>query len=149
MDENQSVKLLKEHEVRPTANRILIVKNLAGAGHPVSMTDLEHRLHTIDKSVIFRTLTLFKQHHVVHAMEMGNGDTFYELCNSHDEELDDDIHVHFFCESCNQTFCLNDIPVPRVKLPEGFEPVALNYIVKGLCPKCARRNALIDSGRLK
>jgi Fur family ferric uptake transcriptional regulator len=31
-------------------------------------------------------------------------------------------------------------PIPLVPLPEGYEMTSVNYMIKGLCPDCARRN---------
>lgn len=143
MDEYHCCELLTKHDIRPTANRILIVKALAAEENPMSLGDLEHVAYPIDKSNISRTLAIFRSHHLVHVLEDGEGDTRYELCRSHDEHgEDDDVHVHFYCESCRRTFCLEDTPVPEVALPEGYERSSVNYMVKGLCAKCARREAL-------
>ena len=62
----------------------------------------------------------------------------YELCRSHDEEHDDDIHVHFYCEHCRRTYCLEDTKIPPVELPGGFVMNAVNYMVKGICPACRK-----------
>ena len=59
------------------------------------MKELETKLQTIDKSSIFRTLTLFSNQHVVHQMEDGNDIVRYELCMSNDDETDSDMHAHF------------------------------------------------------
>lgn len=128
--------LLIAHSIKPTANRIVIAKALATIGRPVSMKELEAKIQTIDKSNVFRTLTLFREHHLVHAMEDGADNVLYELCFSHDDDEDEDVHVHFYCEHCHQTFCLADTPVPPVPLPRGFEQLSVNYMIKGLCPKC-------------
>ena len=88
---------------------------------------------------IFRTLSLFKQQHLVHQLEDGNDVVRYELCLSDDYEEDEDMHVHFYCERCHQTYCFNDIPVPQVELPGGYEQFSINYMIKGICPKCAHR----------
>ena len=29
--------------------------------------------------------------------------------------------------------------VPSVALPDGYEPLSVNYVIKGLCPKCAEK----------
>lgn len=139
MDEQRTTQLLAEHHIKPTANRIVIAKALAAEGRPVSMKELEARIQTIDKSNIFRTLTLFKEHHLVHTMEDGSDTVRYELCFSHDEDEDEDLHVHFFCERCRRTFCLYDTPIPPVRLPQGYEQTTVNYMVKGICPKCRHR----------
>ena len=39
---------LEQHEVKPTANRISILKQLVQATHPLSLRDLEELLDTID-----------------------------------------------------------------------------------------------------
>lgn len=137
MTEYEILHILGERGIRPTANRLQIVRALAAAGRPVSMTELETALETIDKSGIFRTLTLFREHHLVHGIEDGTG-LRYELCHSHEEGHDSDLHAHFYCEKCGRTFCLEDIPVPQITLPEGYLPETVNYLIKGLCPTCSR-----------
>ena len=129
--------LLTHHGVKPTANRLVIARALQEAGRPLSMTELEERLETIDKSNIFRTLTAFRDAHLVHVLE-GDG-VRYELCHSHHEDEDDDLHVHFFCTRCHRTYCLESIPVPPVAVPEGFEAESASYLVKGICPSCANQ----------
>ena len=55
MEEKHLLELLESHGVKPTANRIVIARALAAAGRPMSMTELETELETIDKSNVFRT----------------------------------------------------------------------------------------------
>lgn len=101
MEKENIEDLLLEHNIRPTANRVLIVRTLAMSGAPLSVKDFEKKLLTIDKSNIFRTLTLFKEHHLVHQIEEGNGMTAYELCLRHSHDEDDDVHVHFIVKVAN------------------------------------------------
>ncbi len=139
MDEGKFVELLERHGIKPTANRIMIVKALAGEESPKTMKELEDTLVLIDKSNIFRALTLFRERRLVHTIEDGNGGTRYELCLSHSTSEDDDGHVHFFCEQCGRTFCLNSTPLPPVPLPPGYVRRSANFLVKGLCPQCAKK----------
>lgn len=139
MNEKQIEGLLEQHGIKLTANRILIAKIMSTLDYPISMKELETMLLTMDKSSIFRTLSLFKSHHLVHQMEDGNDIVRYELCHSHSEEEDEDIHVHFYCEHCHRTFCLNEIPVPQVNLPTGYRQTGVNYMIKGICPDCSHR----------
>ena len=136
MDEKKCTELLNRHHIKPTANRIVVVKALASAGRPMSLSELEYEILTIDKSGIFRSLTLFRYHHLVHVIEDGGDGVRYELCLSHHEDEDDDMHVHFYCERCHKTFCLEDLPIPDVPLPEGYEMTTANFVVKGICPQC-------------
>lgn len=139
MNEKQIEGLLEQHGIKLTANRILIAKIMSTLDYPISMKELETMLLTMDKSSIFRTLSLFKSHHLVHQMEDGNDIVRYELCHSHSEEEDEDIHVHFYCEHCHRTFCLKEISVPQVNLPVGYRQTAVNYMIKGICPDCSQR----------
>jgi Fur family ferric uptake transcriptional regulator len=45
--------------------------------------------------------------------------------------------VHFYCERCHRTFCINEMPIPPILLPEGYRLHSINYMAKGLCPQCA------------
>ena len=139
MNEATCTALLEEHGVKPTANRIVVARTLAGAAHPMTLAELENRILTIDKSGIFRSLTLFREHHLVHVIEGGSEGVKYELCRSHDHDHDDDQHPHFCCEVCQQTFCLDGTPLPDIPLPEGFTPLSVNLMVHGICPDCAAR----------
>ena len=129
--------LLSAHGIKPTANRIVVVRALDSAMRPMSLTELERKIVTIDKSNIFRTLTLFREQHLVHVIEDGSDGVRYELCHSHSHDHDDDQHPHFHCTRCKRTFCLDHTEIPPISIPEGYEMHAANYIVKGLCPECA------------
>ena len=136
MEDAQLIQLMQRHGVKPTANRIVIARALAAAGRPMSMTELETLLETIDKSNVFRTLQAFREAHLVHVLDDTGDGVRYELCHSHHDDEDDDLHVHFYCEKCHRTFCLEDIPVPPVSVQGGFAVQTVNYLLKGVCPDC-------------
>jgi Fur family ferric uptake transcriptional regulator len=137
MNEAMYEALLAEHGIKATANRIVVVRELAATGHPVTLAELEMRIKTIDKSGIFRALTLFRDHRLVHVIEGGGEGVHYELCHSHGHGGDDeDQHPHFYCEHCQQTFCLDYTHVPDISLPKGFSKTSANLMVRGICPRC-------------
>lgn len=135
--------ILIRRDIRTTAVRLLVLRALQTDGVALSLTDLETRLHTVDKSSIFRTLTLFQAHHLVHVVEDGSGQKKYALCAEHCHCGEavvrpmSDLHTHFACERCHRTFCLPDLPVPQVSLPEGFTLHSGDYVLHGLCPECS------------
>ena len=140
MNSSECETLLASHDIKPTANRIVVARTLAAAERPMSLSELEYEILSIDKSGIFRTLSLFREHHLVHVLEDGGDGVRYELCYSHDGHAeDDDQHVHFYCERCHRTFCLPDTPIPAVQLPSGYELTSINYMAKGICPECSKR----------
>ena len=137
MDELE--RTLNEHGIKPTANRLLVLKALADMHRPVTMAELEDKIDSIDKSGIFRTLTLFKENHLLHQIDDGCEGVRYELCHAHGD-TDDDRHVHFHCEVCHRTFCLEELPIPEVNYPAGFQVETVNYMAKGICPDCAKKS---------
>ena len=139
MNNDIYAELLQLHDIKPTANRILVARALDNARQPLSMKELEYSIVSMDKSSIFRTLMLFKEHHLVHTIDDGEGGTKYELCHSHDADTDDDEHMHFYCEECHRTICLPDTPMPRVDVPEGCELHHVNIIMRGICSRCMER----------
>ncbi len=136
MDTAAAVARLESKRVKPTANRIIVLRHLDACGRPASLSDLCAKLVTLDKSSVFRVLTLFLQREVVHAFEDGRGVVHYELCRDDGECSHNDNHVHFYCESCHESFCITTMRVPAPRLPEGFAPHTVSYVVKGVCPRC-------------
>ncbi len=141
---------LLERGVRPTAVRLLVLRMLCEAECALSLSDIEARLGTVDKSTVFRSLTLFLGHHLVHAVDDGSGQMKYAACSDGCHCGEDvhagltDLHTHFFCERCQRTFCLRGLPIPQVCLPEGFHLHTANYVLKGLCPECAHKTRHCD-----
>ena len=76
----EATMLLEAKGVKPTANRILVYQALHSQTMPMTLKDLETKMLNMDKSSIFRTLTLFIEYDVVHTFEDGRGIVNYELC---------------------------------------------------------------------
>jgi len=136
IDESYYVDILESHEVKPTSSRMLILRQLVRGDEALSMSDLERILPTVDKSTISRTLSLFLLHKVVHAIDDGSGSLKYAISASDGDNEADDEHTHFACVNCHRTFCLKQIQVPLVTLPDGFRLQSISYVLKGLCPEC-------------
>ncbi len=129
---------LERKGVKPTSNRILVLKALEKTRHPVSLSDLEEILFTMDKSSIFRVMCLFHEHDVVDSFEDGRGIVNYELCGSEGKCDHSDAHLHFYCKNCHLSYCLRDIKPSDVNLPEGFVAESYSLVVNGLCSECSK-----------
>lgn len=140
MNIEEAEKYLKDKGVKPTANRILVLRALGESHHPLSLSDLEQKLDTLDKSSIFRVLTLFLEHDITHSFEDGRGVLNYELCAEHGECTKKDAHIHFYCESCCKSFCMDNVAITDLDLPEGFTAHSISFVVKGECPHCRARH---------
>lgn len=130
--------------IKPTSNRILVFRSICRANRPVSLMDIDTELETLDKSSVFRVLTLLQEHGLVHAVEDGRGIVRYEHCHCpghhHQGDPHNDEHAHFYCEGCNRVFCLEDVKAPEVVLPPGYDVHSVNFMLKGICPNCKKLN---------
>lgn len=128
---------LSLRDIKPTAMRLLILRTMMEMRRAVSMADLEDKLDTVDKSTIFRTLTLFLSHHLIHGVDDGSGSLKYAVCEDCCMCTVEDQHMHFYCERCHKTYCIQSVHAPSVTLPEGFMQTGINYVIKGICEDCA------------
>ncbi|MBR5652744.1 MAG: transcriptional repressor [Prevotella sp.] len=138
-DEEFFLHKLEHRDIKPTATRLLILREMYRGDETVSLPELERLLPTIDKSTISRTLTLFLLHRLIHAVDDGSGSLKYAVCADDCDCTVDDEHTHFFCTACRRTFCLKHLQVPVVPLPDGFILESVNYVLKGLCPECSEK----------
>lgn len=125
---------LASADVRITAIRLLVYKEIKRFDSVFSLVDLGNRLPTLDKSTLFRTLRLFLDKKILHEINDGSGFKKYCLCHSFDVRHMS--HVHFTCVSCGSTFCIKDVSVPQIQLPDSFRILDANYVLKGFCSKC-------------
>lgn len=136
MDNYSDEQIMRKAGVRVTAVRLLIWRTIRrGHAGVFSLANLEEALPTVDKSTLFRTLTLLSEHHLLDTIDDGSGSQKYCLRDDEDP-LRGVRHVHFSCRVCHRTVCLTNIALPEVALPEGFTVEDTEYVVKGVCPKC-------------
>lgn len=138
--EQETISHMERHQVRPTAVRILIWHTIEQFDFVFSLSDLEDVLPTVDKSTLFRTLTVFCEHQMLHQIPDGSGMHKYCICSSYDDIHSSCNHVHLKCNVCNKTFCLKHEQIPLVSVPQGFEIKHITYIIEGICPHCGHKN---------
>jgi Fur family ferric uptake transcriptional regulator len=134
---NQEIdKKLKSKNIKPTAMRNLVYKTLYESGKALSLVDLEQKFEKVERSTVFRTLKTFEDNSIVHAIDDGTGSVKYAVCENECTCGLNDLHVHFFCTRCGRTRCMKEIPIPEIKLHNGFTYESAQFIVNGVCPNC-------------
>jgi Fur family ferric uptake transcriptional regulator len=131
-----NVEKLNKRHIKPTAMRDLVLKVLTDQKSAISLSELEHKFEKADRVTLYRTLKTFEKNKLIHSIDDGTGSVKYALCLDSCMCNPDDLHVHFKCIKCHQTFCLNEIPVPGISLPSGFKLESINMVVKGTCSNC-------------
>ena len=119
--------------VKPTAIRIMIMREIMTYDHTFTLADMEVRFDTVDKSTLFRTLTLFLEHDILHEVDNGSGSKIYCRCECRPIHTS---HIHFTCNRCGKTFCIKDIDASAIPRPQGFLVQEMNFVMKGVCPRC-------------
>lgn len=128
---------LEAKGIKPTTMRNLVLGHLLQQRSAISLSELEKALSPVDRITVYRTLKTFEEHCLVHSIDDGTGASKYALCK---EDCDDsphhDLHVHFYCNTCNETFCLPKTLIPAITLPTGFKPEEMSLVMKGVCQQC-------------
>jgi len=136
MNMSSPLSILQRHKLRITDCRKEIIREFLDKQVALAHSDLEESLDSqFDRVTIYRTLKTFVDKDVVHKVLDDSGATKYALC-SHEEEVHNHEHVHFKCEMCGETTCLESINLPSIKLPQGFKKKEMNLLVQGICNKC-------------
>ncbi|MBZ0326724.1 MAG: transcriptional repressor [Altibacter sp.] len=129
---------LESKGIRPTAMRILIYKYMVEKEIALALTDIENAFIKSDRTTLYRTLKTFEENGIVHQIDDGTGTAKYAICEEHCNcELEQDLHLHFHCNSCDETVCLTEHKIPHINLPEGYKAKDANLVVKGICDKCS------------
>ncbi|MCF6365378.1 MAG: transcriptional repressor [Bacteroidales bacterium] len=129
---------LNSRNIKLTAMRQLILEILTEQKTAISLPELEEKFTYADKSTLYRTLKTFQDNKLIHSIDDGSGAIRYAVCDDTCECNPEDLHLHFYCTSCKQTFCFTEIPVPIINLPSDFSLESVNFVVKGICPECKK-----------
>ncbi len=129
--------ILKKHGLRITDFRQDVVQLFLDTRHALSNQDIEQSLGNPDRITLYRTLKNFEEKGIIHRAVDGTTTSKYALCESDcTEHKHLDEHVHFYCEQCKNTFCVDEVEVPNVQLPEGYVVINASMIMQGICKSC-------------
>lgn len=138
MTDADKKKQFDSRDIKPTAMRELVLDVLSRQTAAIGLPELEAHFEKADRTTLYRTLKTFEEKKLIHKIVDGTGTVKYSLCSETCECEPDDLHVHFLCEKCEKTYCLYDIPVPTINLPQGFQLEGVNMVVNGICASCRR-----------
>jgi Fur family transcriptional regulator, ferric uptake regulator len=136
MDTLQAI--LKKNELSITDSRKKILELFLKNPGALAHADIEKKTgENFDRVTVYRTLQTFVEKGIIHNIPTTDNSVLYALCK-HDCEAGHhhDDHVHFVCNNCGKTICLDDVTVPVVKLPKGFTPKHAAMVVNGICNDC-------------
>ncbi|MCG8390669.1 MAG: transcriptional repressor [Cytophagales bacterium] len=130
--------LLSAHGLKKTPIRMEMLGLFMDHDFALSASDIVAKMTSKrDRVTVYRALSSFEESGILHrASEDGQG-VKYALCGKNcPGEAHTHQHAHFICEECNQTYCLDDVKIPEVKLSDEFLVNRVNYTLSGICKDC-------------
>jgi len=136
--DNQVQDILKRNQLSVTGSRKKILQLFLKQAGALAHGDIEKKAgEKFDRVTIYRTLQAFVDKGIIHTIPTADNSIRYALCK--DECFEGhhrDHHVHFVCNNCGNTYCLDDVVTPDIKLPKGYSAGHVEVVVEGLCKNC-------------
>jgi Fur family transcriptional regulator, ferric uptake regulator len=134
----QALDILKKHSLSITVGRKKVLQVFLNKNGALAHADIENNVAGIlDRVTVYRTLQTFVEKGIIHNIPTSDNSILYALCKNdckgghhHDD------HVHFICDACTKTICLNEVIIPPITLPKGFKISQAKMIVAGVCANC-------------
>lgn len=130
--------ILKRNQLSVTASREKILHLFLEQSGALAHGDIEKRAgEKFDRVTVYRTLQTFVEKGIIHTIPTPDNSVRYALCKDNCEAgHHHDQHIHFVCSQCGQTFCLDDVVTPEIKLPQGYSTDHIEVVVNGTCREC-------------
>lgn len=135
---DEIAEILKHSQLSVTDNRLNILSLFIEKGKALSHGDIEKLSGKhFDRVTIYRTLQTFVDKGIIHTIPTADNSIMYALCKEAcSEGHHHDDHVHFICETCGTTYCLDNVTIPSVNVPKDFFVHQTNVLVNGICKDC-------------
>jgi Fur family transcriptional regulator, ferric uptake regulator len=135
---NAALIILKKNHLSITDSRQKILELFLHSNGALEHADIEKKTgESFDRVTVYRTLQLFVEKGLIHLIPTTDNAIKYALCKDDCEAgHHHDNHVHFICDKCSKTICLDDVTIPSVKLPKDFSPNHAEMVVTGVCGDC-------------
>lgn len=130
--------ILKKNQLSVTDSRRKILEFFHHSNGALAHADIEKMSgEQFDRVTIYRTLQTFVEKGIIHSIPTADNSIRYALCKEACAQgHHHDNHIHFVCDKCDTTFCIEQVSVPTVQLPDGFTKKQVNVLVGGVCKLC-------------
>ena len=131
--DNGIKEILKRNQLSVTASREKILHLFLEGTGALAHGDIEKKAgEKFDRVTVYRTLQTFVEKGIIHTIPTADNSIRYALCKDDCEEgHHHDHHVHFVCTNCKNTYCLDDIVTPDIKLPKGYSSSHIEVVAEG------------------
>lgn len=132
------LEILKRNQLSVTDSRKKILELFQQNNGALAHADIEAKSgEHFDRVTIYRTLQTFVEKGIIHTIPTNDNSVLYALCKDEcSQGHHHDNHVHFICDVCNTTYCLEHVTLPQLILPKGFNDKRTDVVVSGVCKNC-------------
>ncbi|KYP15769.1 transcriptional repressor [Flavihumibacter sp. CACIAM 22H1] len=132
--------ILKKNQLSVTGSRVKILELFLDQPGALAHGDIERKTgEKFDRVTVYRTLQVFLNKGIIHSIPTADNSVLYALCKDDcGEGHHHDNHVHFVCDKCGNTVCLDEVTVPAIRLPRGYKFSQVQVVINGKCKDCTR-----------
>lgn len=138
MIQHEVIDILKRNHLSITESRKSILQQFIKSKVALAHHELERNAsEKIDRVTIYRTIQTFIDKGILHIIPTADNTIRYALCKDEcSEGHHHDDHIHFVCEQCGVTTCLDETAIPAIPLPRGYKSTQVDILVNGICKSC-------------
>lgn len=130
----KAIDILKNLNLKRTSCREGIIEVVLAANEALSENEIRERLaRNYDRATFYRSFKILIEHKIIHKIVVNNQLVKYALDNTVTHK---NKHAHFYCNECNALKCMENVPVQKYQLPEGFADIETEVLIKGICANC-------------
>jgi len=136
-------KILEKSGFKKTELRREVLNIFLKSESALSAKEIESKLtHHADRVTLFRILKDFEEKCVIHKVADNSGNIQFAFCQhiEHNHTTHNN-HIHFSCNICLHTFCIEGVEAPNVNPPKGYKVDEWSITLKGTCIKCNAKNS--------
>ncbi|MGQ0740348.1 MAG: Fur family transcriptional regulator [Bacteroidota bacterium] len=136
--DNAVTNTLKRNKLSVTDSRRKILQLFLEQTGALAHGDIEKKAgEKFDRVTVYRTLQVFVDKGIIHTIPTADNSIRYALCKDEcGEGHHQDHHIHFICNNCHKTYCLDDVVTPDIRLPKGYAAGHVEVVVEGVCKNC-------------
>src|SRR6476469_11132703 len=108
--------ILRRKHLSVTDSRKKILSLFLNTKDALAHGDIERKAgEKFDRVTVYRTLQTFVEKGIIHTIPTPDNSIRYALCKDECfEGHHHDNHVHFICDNCGTTYCLENITIPAL-----------------------------------
>jgi Fur family transcriptional regulator, ferric uptake regulator len=140
LTEDAARELLSQNGLNRTKGKIQILQEISKSEKPLSVTEIHSKMiESCDVSTVFRSITQFKDKHLIQEVNLDEGFFRYEMASHHKGH---DHHHHVRCKMCGDIKNIEKCdlgPFEKAIARLGFKDMEHRLEFTGVCSRCSKK----------